>query len=175
MYAAVDILQSAALLCTALCSAALLYTAHRIRHSLRSSADQLLDFAAELLDLIDPVLPPPADLATPPPASAHVDFFEDAAHPGWNTPLSPAPSSSAPSSPLRELPLFSLDEELSTPGAAARPTPPVRRLSYPETRLPKKPTGIYAYKRPGRVVVPRVSVTMHGKKEGDSGCSEKCV
>ncbi|XWX00886.1 hypothetical protein V2A60_008909 [Cordyceps javanica] len=136
MFSICQALQFIALLSTAICSAGILYTARNIFSTVQRASNQLLDFAAELLDLIDPVLPPAGGATTPqhpadvsatasPAASSHAaldGFFEG--YPGWDADLSPA-SWSPPSPPPpeeegeeEEAAMFPLDEELRTPPAS---------------------------------------------------------
>ncbi|KAM3436005.1 hypothetical protein NHJ13734_005282 [Beauveria thailandica] len=143
-----------ALLCIALCSAAILYTTFQIIRILRCTSNQFLIFAAELLDLLDPP-PPPSPVAVPgTPSVRSSSLVGDsglgdlvAGHAGWDAPLSPVLAGSPP--PLPDFKMLPLDEELCTasrsPGQQEREdldlvvssreeSPNGRRLDYPAAR-----------------------------------------
>ncbi|KAM3505570.1 hypothetical protein MY11210_007907 [Beauveria gryllotalpidicola] len=165
-----------ALLCIALCSAAILYTTFQIIRILRCTSHQFLVFAAELLDLLDPLPPPSSSLnATPSVRSSSLASHSElddlvAGHAGWDAPLSPVVLADSPP-PLPDIKVLPLDEELCTASTSPsqqeredlglgvcwrEESPSGRRLGYPAAREGRPHAGCRS-RRPGLRLQPLMS------------------
>ncbi|OAA71151.1 hypothetical protein ISF_01702 [Cordyceps fumosorosea ARSEF 2679] len=200
-----ETLQLVTLCCAALCSLALLHTARTISSSLRNTSSALLYYAAELTpveeeeeeeekdereefpssDLVSPPASPTPPSPTTPDAMDLLLYQEATAaatttQPEWEAPLSPVLSSSSSSlSPLPEVAVSSLEEELrraarseSVQPGISPPTRPgsSRPLSYPGVAraAQKEKEGLQACKRTSLIAVP-VAPARCVKRDCDGG------